>query len=147
MDFETMIRDAQKNGLSIDDIVKQFTKTVNAVQQEDKKKNARYEFLADLADEFDLAALDGQFTCRDAAILAARVMAEKYPEWTAGDIAEYIEIINVNIEELAALIGKDLNEMFQLLLDKADKLFDTAPKSKSKSDNEKIANFLREIGL
>ena len=151
MDFETMIRDAQKNGLSIDDIVKQFTKTVNAVQQEDKKKqdikNARYELLTDLADEFKVAAIDDQFTCRDVAILAARVMAEKYPEWTAGDIAEYIEIINVNIEELAALIGKDLNEMFQLLLDKADKLFDTAPKSKSKSDNEKIANFLREIGL
>lgn len=32
MDFEAMIRDAQKNGLTIDDIAKMFSKTLNAVQ-------------------------------------------------------------------------------------------------------------------
>ena len=147
MDFETMIRDAQKNGLSIDDIVKQFTKTVNAVQQEDKKKqdikNARYELLVELSDEFDVAAVDHQFTCRDAAILAACVMAEKYPNWTAEDIEEYVDIMSVNIEKLASLIGKDLNEMFQMLTNETHDLFKTVPKS----DNEKISNFLREIGL
>lgn len=36
MDFEAMIRDAQKNGL----IAKMFSKTLNAVQQEDQKKKA-----------------------------------------------------------------------------------------------------------
>lgn len=40
MDFEAMIRDAQKNGLTIDDIAKMFSKTLNAVQQEDQKKKA-----------------------------------------------------------------------------------------------------------
>ena len=33
-----MIRDAQKNGLTIDDIAKMFSKTLNAIQQEDQKK-------------------------------------------------------------------------------------------------------------
>lgn len=35
------------------------------------------------------------------------------------------------------------DELLQVLLDKVD----AVPKSKDKSDNEKIADFLREIGL
>ena len=48
------------------------------------------------------------------------------------------------------MVGKEPDELLQMLLDKADKLFDAVPKtnkSKDKSDNEKIADFLREIGL
>ena len=45
------------------------------------------------------------------------------------------------------MVGKEPDELLQVLLDKVDKLFDTVPKSKDKSDNEKIADFLREIGL
>lgn len=48
------------------------------------------------------------------------------------------------------MVGKEPDELLQALLDKVDKLFDTVPKtnkSKDKSDNEKIADFLREIGL
>ena len=58
-----MIRDAQKNGLSIDDIAKMFSKTLNAVQQEDQKKKV----------------------ITDAAALYTLTMAEKYPDWTIKD--------------------------------------------------------------
>ena len=40
MDFEAMIRDAQKNGLSIDDIAKMLSKTHTQLKQEDLKKQA-----------------------------------------------------------------------------------------------------------
>ena len=54
MDFEAMIRDAQKNGLTIDDIAKMFSKTLNAVQQEDQKKKAiTDELLQALLDKVD----------------------------------------------------------------------------------------------
>ena len=43
------------------------------------------------------------------------------------------------------MVGKEPDELLQALLDKVDNLFDAVPKSKS--DNEKIADFLREIGL
>lgn len=108
-----MIRDAQKNGLTIDDIAKMFSKTLNAVQQEDQKKKA---------------VKDAR---TDAAALYTLTMAEKYPDWTA----DYFQIVKLTA---ATLVGE---ELLQLLLGKAD----TAPKSKS--DNEKIADFLREIGL
>ena len=144
-----MIRDVQKNGLSIDDIAKMFSKTLNAVQQEDIV-DARTELIEHMKDQFETAVSKGHLDCTDAAALYTLTMAEKYPDWTAEDIADYFQIVKLNAETAATLVGKEPEELLQLLLDKADKLFDTAPKknkSKDKSDNEKIADFLREIGL
>ena len=149
-----MIRDAQKNGLTIDDIAKMFSKTLNAVQQEDQKKkavkDARTELIEHMKDKFETAVTNGHLDCTDAAALYTITMADKYPDWTAEDIKDYFQIVKLNAETAATLVGKEPDELLQLLLDKADKLFDTTPKktkSKDKSDNEKIADFLREIGL
>lgn len=149
-----MIRDAQKNGLTIDDIAKMFSKTLNAVQQEDQKKkaitDARTELIKHMKDEFETAVSKGHLDCTDAAALYTLTMAEKYSDWTAENIEEYFRTIKLNAETAASLVGKGPDELIQKLLDKADKLFDTVlktNKSKDKSDNEKITDFLREIGL
>ena len=148
MDFEAMIRDAQKNGLTTDDIAKMFSKALNAVRFEDQEKkamkNARTEHLKD---QFETAVSKGHLDCTDAAALYTLTMAEKYSDWTAENIKDYFQIIKLNA---ATMVGKEPDELLQALLDKIDKLFDTVPKtnkSKDKSDNEKIADFLREIGL
>ena len=145
-----MIRDAQKNGLTIDDIAKMFSKTLNAVQQEDQKKkimkDARVEMIEHMKDQFNTAISKKRFDCADAATLCTIVMAEKYSNWTAEDIKDYFQTIKMNVETAAALIGKEPDEFLQILLDKTSKLFDTIPK-KNKSDDEKIIDFLREIGL
>lgn len=141
-----MIRDAQKNGLTIDDIAKMFSKTLNAVQQEDQKKkimkDARAELIEHMKDQFNAAISKKHFDCADAATLCTIVMAEKHSNWTAEDIKDYFQTIKMNVETAAALIGKEP----EILLDKTSKLFDTIPK-KNKSDDEKIIDFLREIGL
>ena len=149
-----MIRDAQKNGLSIDDIAKMFSKTLNAVQQEDQKKkaivDARTELIEHMKDQFETAVSKGHLDCTNAAALYTLTMAEKYPDWTAENIKDYFQIIKLNAETTATMVGKEPDELLQLLqvlLDKVDNLFDAVPKSKDKSDNEKIADFLREIGL
>lgn len=146
-----MIRDAQKNGLTIDDIAKMFSKTLNAVQQEDQKKkaitNARAELIEYMKDQFETAVSKGHLDCTDAAALYTLTMAEKYPDWTAENIKDYFQIIKLNAETTATMVGKEPDELLQALLDKVDNLFDAVPKSKDKSDNEKIADFLREIGL
>ena len=146
-----MIRDAQKNGLTIDDIAKMFSKTLNAVQQEDQKKktikDVRTKLIEQMKDQFAAAVSKDHFNCTDAAALCTIVMAEKYPDWTAEDIKDYFQTIKMNVETVAALINKGPDEFLQILLDKADKLFNPAPKSKDKSDDEKIVDFLREIGL
>lgn len=146
-----MIRDAQKNGLTIDDIAKMFSKTLNAVQQEDQKKkavkDARTELIEHMKDQFETAVTEERLNCTDAATLYAITMAEKYPDWTAENIKDYFQIIKLNAETTATMIGKEPDELLQVLLDKVDNLFDAIPKSKDKSDNEKIADFLRETGL
>lgn len=146
-----MIRDAQKNGLTIDDIAKMFSKTLNAVQQEDQKKKAivdvRTELMEHMKDQFETAVSKGHLDCTDAAALYTLTMAEKYPDWTAENIKDYFQIIELNAETTATMVGKEPDELLQVLLDKVDNLFDAVPKSKDKSDNEKIADFLREIGL
>lgn len=146
-----MIRDAQKNGLTIDDIAKMFSKTLNAVQQEDQKKkaivDARTELIEHMKDQFETAVSKGHLDCTDAAALYTLTMAEKYPDWTAENIKDYFQIIKLNAETTATMVGKEPDELLQVLLDKVDNLFDAVPKSKDKSDNEEIADFLREIGL
>lgn len=146
-----MIRDAQKNGLTIDDIAKMFSKTLNAVQQEDQKKkaitDARTELIEHMKNQFETVVSKGHLDCTDAAALYTLTMAEKYPDWTAENIKDYFQIIKLNAETTATMVGKELDEVLQVFLDKVDNLFDAVPKSKDKSDNEKIADFLREIGL
>lgn len=146
-----MIRDAQKNGLTIDDIAKMFSKTLNAVQQEDQKKkaivDARTELMEHMKDQFETAVSKGHLDCTDAAALYTLAMAEKYPDWTAENIKDYFQIIKLDAETTATIVGKEPDELLQVLLDKVDNLFDAVPKSKDKSDNEKIADFLREICL
>lgn len=143
-----MIRDAQKNGLTIDDIAKMFSKTLNAVQQEDQKKKAVKDARTEhMKDQFETAVTNGHLDCTDAAALYTLTMAEKYPDWTAENIKDYFQIIKLNAETTATMVGKEPDELLQVLLDKVDNLFDAVPKSKDKSDNEKIADFLREIGL
>ena len=145
-----MIRDAQKNGLTIDDIAKMFSKTLNAVQQEDQKKkaitDARTELIEHMKDQFETAVSKGHLDCTDAAALYTLTMAEKYPDWTAENIKDYFQIIKLNAETTATMVGKEPDELLQALLDKVDTVPKTN-KSKDKSDNEKIADFLREIGL
>ena len=142
-----MIRDAQKNGLTIDDIAKMFSKTLNVVQQEDQKKkaitDARTELIEHMKDQFETAVSKGHLDCTDAAALYTLTMAEKYPDWTAENIKDYFQIIKLNAETTATMVGKEPDELLQVLLDKVN----AVPKSKDKSDNEKIADFLREIGL
>lgn len=146
-----MIRDAQKNGLTIDNIAKMFSKTLNAVQREDQKKkaivDARTELIEHMKDQFETAVSKGHLDCTDAAALYTLIMAEKYPDWTAENIEDYFQIIKLNAETAATMVDKEPDEILQALLDKVDNLFDAIPKSKDKSDNEKIADFLREIGL
>lgn len=121
-----------------------FSKTLNAVQQEDQKKKAIVDARTEhMKDQFETAVSKGHLDCTDAAAL----YAEKYPDWTAENIKDYFQIIKLNAETTATMVGKEPDELLQALLDKVDNLFDAVPKNKDKSDNEKIADFLREIGL
>lgn len=164
MDFETMIREARDNGVSIDDIAKMFSKTLNAVQQEEQKQNSvankRKVALKHLENTFYESIAKGQLDCSDAAALFTLTMAEKYTDWTAEDIEDFFGTIQMAARTTAELIGKSPEEMFGMLRNKSIEILDDALKpvvekapikSKEnekkceaiKSDDDKIAEFLK----
>lgn len=163
MDFETMIREARDNGVSIDDIAKMFSKTLNAVQQEEQKQNSvankRKVALEHLENTFYESIAKGQLDCSDAAALFTLTMAEKYTDWTAEDIEDFFGTIQMTARTTAELIGKSPEEMFGMLRNKSIEILDevlkpVVEKSKDnekkteaiKSDDEKIAEFLKLFG-
>ena len=157
MDFETMIREARNNGVSIDDIAKMFSKTLNAVQQEEQRQssvaNERKAKLGHLENTFYESIAKGQLDCTDAAALFTLTMADKYTDWTAEDIEDFFGTIQMTARTTAELIGKSPEEMFGMILGKSKDILDDvlkpvvekAPiKSKDdKSDDDKIAEFLK----
>ena len=154
MDFETMIRDARDNGVSIDDIAKMFSKTLNAVQQEEQKQNSvankRKVALEYLENTFYESVAKGQLGYSDAAALFTLTMADKYTDWTSEDIEEFFDTIQMTARTTAELIGKSPEEMFGMILGKSKDILkpvvEKATEKKSeviKSDDDKIAEFLK----
>lgn len=156
-----MIREARDNGVSIDDIAKQFSKTLNAVQQEEQKQNSvankRKVALDHLENTFYESIAKGQLDCSDAAALFTLTMAEKYTDWTAEDIEDFFGTIQMTARTTAELIGKSPEEMFGMIRNKSMEILDEVlkpvveKKSKDnekkteaiKSDDDKIAEFLK----
>lgn len=148
-----MIRDAQKNGLTIDDIAKMFSKTLNAVQQEEQKKNSvankRKAALERLESTFYENIAKGKLDCSDAATLFTLTMAKKYTNWTAEDIKDFFDTIQVTSQTTAELIGKSPDEMFGMIRSKSMEILDEILKpvekknKDNKSDDDVIAEFLK----
>lgn len=126
MDFEAMIRDAQKAGLTVDDIAKQFSNTLNAVQQEDQRKKKANEdkeyFIKDLKDRFN------EFECWDS-YDAAIVMAKKHPNWGIAELKDF---------------NKGLNDLIQIY-NKVSDAFDNVLGSLFGVESD--SRFLKNIGL
>lgn len=149
-----MIRDARNNGVSIDDIAKMFSKTLNAVQQEEQKQNSvvnkRRVALEQLENTFYENVAKSKLDCSDAAILFTLTMAEKHIDWTAEDIEDFFETIQMTAQTTAELIGKSPDEMFGMIHSKSMELLDEILKpveKKSKDDDDKkIAEFLKLFG-
>lgn len=146
-----MIRDARNNGVSIDDIAKMFSKTLNAVQQEEQKQNSvvnkRRVALEQLENTFYEGVAKSKLDCSDAAILFTLTMAEKHTDWTAEDIEDFFETIQMTAQTTAELIGKSPDEMFGMIRSKSMEILDEILKpveKKSKDDDDKkIAEFLK----
>lgn len=146
-----MIRDARNNGVSIDDIAKMFSKTLNAVQQEEQKQNSvvnkRRVALEQLENTFYEDVAKSKLDCSDAAILFTLTMAEKHTDWTAEDIEDFFETIQMTAQTTAELIGKSPDEMFGMIRSKSMEILDEILKpveKKSKDDDDKkIAEFLK----
>lgn len=143
MDFEAMIRDAQKTGLTIDDIAKQFSNTLNAVQQEDQRKKKASEdkeyFIEALKDRFDEIKCWDSYDEDDAAAFYTIVMAKEHPNWDLAELKDFRH----GLKDLIQVYNK-ISDAFDNVL---NSLFGTDVEDKDESDDEKLNRFLKNIGL
>lgn len=108
MNYEDMIRDAMKNGLSPEDIAKSFTDAFNKVQKETTSKQLERDNLIDEMYDIFIDNVDAEdYDVEDIGRLAAIIYANRHPEWSAKDIKEYADRMNQSAAFGAKLVAVD----------------------------------------
>lgn len=119
MNYEDMIRDAMKNGVSPEEIAKNFTDAFNKVQKEDSCKQLERDNLIDEMYDIFIDNVDAEdYDVEDIGRLAAIIYANRHPEWSAKDIKEYADQMNQSAAFAAKLVAvDDLNTGLSILED------------------------------
>ena len=119
MNYEDMIRDAMKNGVSPEEIAKSFTDAFNKVQKEDNCKQLERDNLIDEMYDIFIDNVDAEdYDVEDIGRLAAIIYAERHPEWSAKDIKDYADQMNQSAAFAAKLVTvDDLNTGLSILED------------------------------
>lgn len=108
MNYEDMIRDAMKNGVSPEEIAKNFTDAFNKVQKEDSCKQLERDNLIDEMYDIFIDNVDAEdYDVKDIGRLAAIIYANRHPEWSAKDIKEYADQMNQSAAFAAKLVAVD----------------------------------------
>lgn len=108
MNYENMIRDAMKSGVSPEEIAKSFTDAFNKVQKEDNCKQLERDNLLDEMYDVFIDNVDAEdYDVEDVGRLAAIIYANRHPEWSAKDIKEYADQMNQSAAFAAKLVGVD----------------------------------------
>lgn len=108
MNYENMIRDAMKNGVSPEDIAKSFTDAFNKVQKETTSKQLERDNLLDEMYDVFIDNVDAEdYDVEDIGRLAAIIYANRHPEWSAKDIKEYADQMNQSAAFAAKLVAVD----------------------------------------
>lgn len=108
MNYEDMIRDAMKNGVSPEEIAKNFTDAFNKVQKEDSCKQLERDNLIDEMYDIFIDNVDAEdYDVEDIGRLAAIIYANHHPEWSAKDIKEYADQMNQSAAFAAKLVAVD----------------------------------------
>lgn len=108
MNYEDMIRDAMKNGVSPEEIAKSFTDAFNKVQKETTSKQLERDNLIDEMYDIFIDNVDAEdYDVEDIGRLAAIIYANRHPEWSAKDIKEYADQMNQSAAFAAKLVAVD----------------------------------------
>ena len=151
MNYENMIRDDMKNGVSPEEIAKRFTDTFNKVQKEDNCKQLERDNLIDEMYDIFIDNVDAEdYDVEDIGRLAAIIYANRHPEWSAKDIKEYADQMNQSAAFAAKLVGvDDLDTGLGILEDEIKSQISKAlrkPTSEEKpSDEDIVKKFLNGL--
>jgi hypothetical protein len=97
-DFESAIRESISSGLSIDEIAKQFTNSINKIVEETSLNDERSKYLQSLTDSFHEKYQANKLDYSSSANIAILVAAKTHPNWTAQDMQKKHKLIKGYLE-------------------------------------------------
>lgn len=118
MDFEKIIAEAHKSGMSFEDMAREFTNSLNETSnKEAKEKNSRQSVIYNFHKHFNEAYRARKLTFKDIAEVATALSAEVTETgktWDVDSIDEYYEFI-LDILENGPEFFTALNELLDIL--------------------------------
>lgn len=144
MDFDKLIRDLVKSGADIEDLADEFTKALNKAQAANKSKKMVNDYTSNLRAEAYREIGQDKMTFATAAKIATVVAARKYEKLDLETLKQYCDATEAAIGATSEFQAATKCEGKSIL----EALFDALPseKKESKTDEEKIADFLRKLG-
>lgn len=145
MDFETMIRDALKNGKSLEDIASEVGATLNKVQKEANARDVKKELLEEWKTKFNSHYSKSDLDLNDVATLAVLVCEKEYSDWTSEDLSQFRTNVKASIKTLADMQTKKPGEVFD---DIVKEFFGTRGKKKDSNvltDRDRVRRFLDSL--
>ena len=146
--IEDLIKGMANAGMSADEIAEKFTQALNKIEDANKSKKEREEYINRAKIEISDALDEETFTFTHAAAVAMIAAAARYPDWELKHLKEYED------STAKALIqsAKFYNDItFGKIEDAVDTLLDglRVPSSKARmmamTDDEKLAKFIASL--
>lgn len=142
INYEELINLARNEGKSLEDIAKEFSNALN----EASKSNPREDYLYELEETF-VSAVHNEHINLDAAIAGVVLcVAEKHPNWDVDVIKSFETSVADSIETNIRLTDCYVNDgnLGETML---DLIKDALGKKRDKSDDEKLSEFFKGLGL
>jgi len=138
MNFDAFIREGLNQGMSIEDLSKEFCKVLNQVQSENKSKEEKNEYLRQLDSSVYEACKDENYTLDAAAQFATLAAARSCPELTIKELQGFCkstrEALEITIKATKSLHNNDVAGAFDIF-----------NKAMGLDDDQKLTDFLRRL--
>ena len=102
--FENVIREALKNGMTLEEVANQFANNLNQIQMEETPAQKREKYLTNMHNQFTLARTAGNIQNADIAALATEINAKNHPEWDMDQIEAFHAKISHTLDQLAEVV-------------------------------------------
>lgn len=155
MDFESMIRDAIKQGMSTEDISKAVTNAMNKCEAEARERDKQSKkglFISGIKDDVYDAFEDRNWednNYSDVANWAMIIASYRHPEWSEDTLRQFMKSVEDSIKMLDKMQGWSIEDMKKYMKTEMEKIFPSlrATKEKVSRDTDIVSKFLRDLGL
>ena len=142
INYNELITLARNEGKSLEDIAKEFSNALN----EASKSSPREDYMAELEDTFVSAVMNEHIYLEAAIAGVVLCVAEEHPNWDVDIIKSFEASLTDSVETNTRLTDCYVNDgnLGETML---DLIKEALGKKRDKSDDEKLSEFFKGLGL